>query len=462
MAWQRTFTNISAWIRRRLRQRGVRRFLTRLSACACVLLLVYIVLPWIGYQIIAPQGWHNSTVHGHVAGLEYAVSHDDPGLILACGHSLEFALPSLVTSFPHCWRTRDGGSQWATIPSPPFPDHSFHLIVPRADSGTFFAVGHSLSFRQPPLPQPVLVTHDVGTTWRVVTQLPGDTERENNFENALATGVYRDGKLYVLLVPTSHDEGITPQDFAFSADDGKTWTRAERAPSGLETAGWMVTSFAADYRSPHNWYRSLENKDGGMMLEHSSDDGQSWGAAQEVTGLRISPSHIVGMTSLATTPARPEALCASGFGTWLAASSDGGHTWRGGPSQIDFSNAHGYSPSGVQIGNDGSCYRVFVYQNTPGGIMYTSSNEGGPWYDVILRLDPHAQRSAAVPLTDDFSLDPAPVGGTDAPSWWYVPAGHGHSARIVIDADQNGTSLASLLETMQETNRNMHLWRPVP
>lgn len=441
----------------------MRSVVRRLSIVACFFLTLYVVFPWIGYHIIAPQGWHNSTVHGNVIGIEYAVSHDEPGIMLACGSIMEHPFPFSFSWVPRCWRSYNGGENWTAIQAPPFADKSFgafHLIVPRADAGIFYAVGSNKSFKHIS-PQSVLVTHDVGATWHDVTQLPGDLESELNLENALATGIYRDGKLYTLLVPISHQEGASPQDFAVSSDDGKTWTRAERAPSSAEKAGWQVTSFAADYRSPFSWYRTLEDKGSGLMLEHSSDDGQSWDTVQQIIGRRLSPSHIVGIMSLATTPVQPEILCASGFGTWLAASSDGGNTWRGGPSQVDFSNANGYTPSGVQIGNDGSCYRAFTYQNTPGGITYLSSDEGGPWYNTILRLDPHGQRSTTVPLSNDFTLSPAPVGATDAPGWWYVPAGHGLPARIVIVANPNGMSLASFFEWTQETNNDLLLWSPM-
>lgn len=460
MAWQRVIRDAPSWIRRQWPRGRVRRFVVRLAITTCVLALILFVFPWIGYRISAPSGWHNSTVHGSIVGLEYAVSHDNPGLILACGDSLEPAIPHILATIPRCWRTQDGGSEWTTIQSPPIPDHSFHLIVPRADAETFFAVGNRLRFNQSS-PEPVLVTHDAGATWRQVAQTSGDVGSAVDLEDALASGIYRDGNLYVLLVPEVHSDGALPQDFAVSGDDGKTWTRTERSPSALEKAGWSVTSFAADYQSSQSWYRTLENKDGRVMLEQSRDDGVSWSAVQEIKGLRASRSHIIGFMTLATTPAQPTLLCAAGFGIWLAASGDGGATWRGGPSEIDLSSASGYAPSAVQIGNDGACYRAYTYQITPGGIIYTSSDEGGPWYNAILRLDPRAQRSDVVPLSSDFGLTPAPVGPAGAPGWWYVPAGNGMSARIAIVANQQGVSLAGMLEWPMSTTYDMLLWRPM-
>ncbi len=452
MAGQQITRSISSWIQQQ-RQHRVRWTAISLLIGFGVISLFGTVFPWIGYQIIAPQGWHNVTLHGTINGYEYAVSHDDPGLMLACGSSMEQSFLFAISWKERCWRTHDGGENWTDIQPPPIPSHSFHLIVPRADAGTVFAVEDNIALHQQP-PQSVVVTHDAGATWQYVTQLVGGIGDFENVEDTLALGIYRGEKLYSLIAPASKQEGATPQDFAFSTDDGKTWTRPERTPSTLRRTGWQITGFAADYRLPHGWYRSLTNTDSGTKLEHSIDDGQTWTTVGVIMNSSEDSARTFDSVTLATTPTQPQALCAADDGIWLAASSDGGKTWRGGASQLDLSNTNGMAPWPVQIGNNGTCYHDYNYSVGPW------SPNSAAFHDVILQLGPDARLSTAVPLDRDVTLAfSAPL---RMPSWWYVPGGHGRSPRIVIHANRYFTVAGWLTTWGHESLDEFLFWRPVP
>lgn len=440
-----------------------RRWVRRLPFAGGFLLLMYVVFPWIGYNTVAPAGWHNATVHGSISGIEYAISADDSGVILACGDDIEFSFnPFPSAAVPHCWRTRDGGAHWDVI-SAPFPFHvaGLEIVAPHAGDDTFFAFQNYLGPAQVPPPQPFWVTHDAGTTWQPVATIPGDASSLFAVLATYSSAIYRDGVLYALQPPKNLDD-VVPGTFSWSHDDGHTWTVAETAPSALERAGWKVYSFAADYGAAHAWYRTLAKGGGAPVLEHSSDDGRTWTTVGMIGDLRGADDGSYTFVSLATTPARPAALCAGNDGIWLGASMDGGHTWRGGAWNTAPANIQGYSQSPIQIGSDGTCYHTFNYQVITG--EFHSHPWDAPYHDAILQLAPNQPLPSTVAFSDDFRLSLHDLPGV--PNWAYVPAGHGMPGRLVVHADNYSLTPINLIRSMlmgvSESRDDFLLWTAVP
>ncbi len=52
------------------------------------------------YLRISPTGWNNVSLSGSPSGMQYAISQNDPGVILACG-----SLTQGYRDTTACWRT---------------------------------------------------------------------------------------------------------------------------------------------------------------------------------------------------------------------------------------------------------------------------------------------------------------------------------------------------------------------
>lgn len=439
------------------RRPGVRRVLRRMPFGLGFLLLMFVVFPWVGYHTIAPAGWHNASVHGLTSGMQYTVSADTPGLLLACGERSETVFrPSLIDVIRRCWRSRDGGETWDSIAAP-FQDRDFYLVAPRRGGAIFFAVEYDLrsdAFRQPH-PEWVWETENGGTTWRHVGAIQGDLSSIDAARESLTGAILCDSVLYTLLLSPVDPYDAVPRTFAFSADGGGTWTAAERAPSALERRGWQVYSFAADYTAPHSWLRTLTRDGAGATLERSTDDGRSWIAVGPVGD---AASQGLTLVRLATNPARPGMLCAADYlelGLWLAASGDGGHTWRGGAPRDDFSRAGGHPPADVRIGDDGSCYVALEYQ------VYSTDGQAPAsvrdWWAALLRLGPSDPAATTLWQTNSYGFS---VGAFDEDDLTYVSAASGRPARLVVHANMWNESLPGYIAGMGgESSDDLLVWR---
>src|SRR5579862_7890761 len=225
---------------------------------ATVGLAVYTIIEiQTGYANLTPPGWRNATMRGSTSDMRYAISQDDPGLMLACG-----TLDTEFQSTNLCWRTVDGGAHWKSLNIAPFQqdnsDDSFALVAPRDGNRTFFAVEDNKSAASDYASDPIWITHDAGTSWRHVTTLALDFVGVFDEDSELSNATYRNGRLYALLAPRIENFGTPHLYMAVSMNDGATWTSTERQLSALEKQGWGVDNFAADYRTPNSWFRMLE------------------------------------------------------------------------------------------------------------------------------------------------------------------------------------------------------------
>ncbi|HUY78631.1 MAG TPA: hypothetical protein VMV29_17805 [Ktedonobacterales bacterium] len=303
----------------------------------------------------------------------------------------------------------------------------------------------------------IWVTHDAGQNWRHVTTMSLDYFGVKTEVDELSNAIYRNGRLYGLR--QSNDPlNVIPRTFSVSANDGATWTPVERKPSALEQQGWSGYSFAADYRSPNSWFRTMEREGPGEYLEHSADDGRSWQTVSEITSTAPVAFAKLARDSLASTPARPGALCASGFDFGLVASDDGGHTWRTGVPTAAMTNLDDAQLGPIAIGADGTCYASYLLQ-------FTSISFFGVWPPVssfeiaILQLAPDTNQISQAPLPSGYLN--APLDNTDD-LFAYVPAGHGMSARLVLQANTSESSWFSAFSGADPTSINILIWRSVP
>ena len=410
-------------------------------------------LQQIAYRYQAPAGWTNATLQGNTSGMQYAISQNDPGVILGCG--TRFGSYQDTTA---CWRTSDGGAQWQILREGPFENApAFLLAAPRDAGQTFFAIENNTLDGATPAADAIWVTHDAGQGWGKVTTLTLDYDGARTETEELSNAIYRNGRLYDLLEKTGQLD-VIPRTFSVSLNDGATWTPVERGPSALEQQGWSGYSFAADYRSPNSWFRTMEREGHGEYLEHSADDGRSWQTVSEITSTAPVAFAKLARDSLASTPARPGALCASGFGVGLVASADGGHTWRDGVPSSSMMRWQGDQTGDVHIGADGTCYASYDHQFTPNNPIYKWLY-GLPEELALLQLAPHANQITEAPLPTGYS-----DGYSDNTNdlFTYVPTGHGMSARLVLQANTSQSSWFSAFSGGDPTSSNLLIWRTAP
>ncbi len=164
---------------------------------------------------------------------------------------------------------------------------AYQLAAPRDAGQTFFAVENNTTDVTTPEADAIWVTHDAGQTWRHVTTLTLD-DGANIEASELSNATYRNHRLYGLLESVGQLD-VIPRTFSVSSDDGATWMPTEQKQSALEHQGWSGFSFAADYRAPHGWFRTMVSQSAGEYLEHSSDDGRSWQTVSAITSTERRP-----------------------------------------------------------------------------------------------------------------------------------------------------------------------------
>jgi len=426
-----------------------------LGTCSYVSALTSVLVVWaqfggLTYAQTAPLGWTNVTLRGQASGMQYAISQNEPGVIMACGD-----LQNGYQDTTACWRTTDGGAHWQTVRAGPFQNApAFQLAAPRDAGQTFFAVEDN---GVGSAADTIWVTHDAGQNWRRVTTLTLDYDGVFREVKMLSTAFYRNGALYALLIPNEQLD-IIPKTFVVSRNDGATWAPTEQKPSALEQQGWGAFSLAADYRAPDNWYRTMEREGPGVYLEHTTDDGRSWQTVSQITSAEPAAFARQANDSLATTSARPTALCATAFEVGLVASDDGGRTWRAGVPSSAMTRWQGDQTGDAHMGADGACYASYDHQFTPNSPIYKWLY-GLPEELALLQLAPHANQITEAPLPTGYS-----DGYNDNTSdlFAYVPAGHGMSARLVLQANTSESSWFSAFSGADPTSINILIWRSVP
>jgi hypothetical protein len=190
-------------------------------------------------------------------------------------------------------------------------------------------------------------------------------------------------------------------------------------------------SVAPDYAHPHGWYQLAKTDAETVTLEHSADDGKTWGRIAQFPRGGATPS------ALATSSARPEQLCAYDFeidsaasgslavgDTTLFASADSGATWR--QAILPLRNGDTFGP--VRVGPNG-CYLAFEEEISGGflGHAHTVS---------IWRLSAESTSSEQVVMIKNFRFSYS----ANAPGFSYAPAANGMEARFVISATREPSS----------------------
>lgn len=446
----------------RFRER-VQRF--RSSAGALVAAKVLIVTSWtlilagwivpqlpfarsVVYAGVAPSGWHNASIPGPHINLDFAFSSTVPGLILAHDNPLDSA-----TERRHYWRTRDGGVHWQALATGPCDNKEFCPIVALQGGGsTFFAAVRYFSLKQP---SEVWVTHDAGSSWRQVTTFRPDGDYIDYF-GALRSAIVRDGHLYMMHAPDDNyrDPGHTM--LSVSDDNGASWRATADMHSALERAGWPVVSVAADYRSPHAWYRALiravDDAGATPMLEHSADDGRTWIAVGPFGSTRADFG-----VSLATNPAWPERLCAyADTGRVSVLSSiNGGRLFQTvtPPSSVS-ADVERYAHGPVRMGDHGDCYLALAEFHTDAANKVHETSH-------LWRAAPGATTLTPLPGLGEYNSHAA----SNSYDVAYMPGGPGLPARIVTSTDgwpHPWKGWASLLRTWNDGEDTLLLWTPVP
>jgi hypothetical protein len=370
-----------------------------------------------------PANWHDISPTGDPIA-SYAISPDVPGLIVACTGSKTGNMSASPLGPATLWRTRDGGAHWQRLAVSGYIA-GCEVAFPAGGNGTLFALNLDGG-------QFIQVSHDAGNTWKTIAHDTGDPYRDIQQRFALlAHGVYRDGQLYTdgqadtaaaasaaaaatasTLNPPPAAGSAAParadigSAFSVSVDDSQTWTAVEAAPDPLLQQGYVPLAIAADYRAPGAWFRLLgprfSSSYGGsdaLVLEHSTDGGQTWQAVRPI-GLGDHGTYGgfgdggLATATLATEPGQPARLCAalspqvfdqraslpsssgpSGLGAdaagsvlrgppapiphdiALAGSDDGGQTWSATIIVKHQSNYDGYAAGpGVATDPHGNCY----------------------------------------------------------------------------------------------------------
>lgn len=379
------------------------------------------------YPRLAPAGWHNITPHGNIILNDFAVSTTTPGLAAACATSFSIDVRDPSTWIPggfRFWLSRDGGASWQGV-HPPLPGGGACEITLGLDGSAGFTMDYGDIRNGQWASTSTWVTRDFGTSWH--RPAPTPTVLVDGQSAPVTPLLPRAGIWYGLY--DTHDP-YSDKALAVSSDNGASWQPLSTTPSALVKQGWRAFGYyepdhqiAPDYRDDHSWYRTVYKDNQGPVLEHSTDDGQSWAA--------VGPIGIAsdGYIALAANPAQPDRLCAdapvgpNGPADLLdlRASDDGGQTWRQGSIPATYLDTVGRTSFGPVMDAQGSCYIGYLYGR--GGPPYEDDHGS---YCAVMRLPPGADTLQALSLGGYCGL---PNG--DLVDLTYVPTGNGMSGRLV-------------------------------
>ena len=277
--------------------------------------------------IVTPAGWQTRTPPTNDQFASYAVSPDVPGLILACIGDQTPHVSAGELGPAHIWRSRDAGRHWQQLAVSGFYA-GCEISLPAGGRGTVVVLNHLDTEEY------VAVSRDAGDTWKTVASEGGvqvDVVRSTFY--SLATGIYRDNRLYALTPIKTTTDGqpgaYLANVLASTPDDGATWRRIETTPDPLGAQGYLALTIAADYRAPAAWFRVLARGtyaaqsgsasaagDAAAYLQHSTDDGRTW-----TTLGPIGPGGPAGAAryfyeagsavKIASTPSQPSRICAA-------------------------------------------------------------------------------------------------------------------------------------------------------
>jgi hypothetical protein len=274
-----------------------------------------------------PAGWQTRTPPTNEQVASYAVSPDVPGLIVACIGDQTPHVSAGELGPAHIWRSRDAGRHWHQLVVSGFIA-GCDIALPAGGRGTVVVLNHLDTEEY------VAVSRDAGDTWKTVASESGvqvDGVRSTFY--SLATGIYRDERLYALTPTKATFDGQPGAShvnvLAYTLDDGATWRPIETTPDPLGAQGFLALTFAADYRTPGAWFRVLAREpyagqssaaspaaSPAAYLQHSTDDGRTWTTLGSIgpggpTGAARYFYELGSAVHIASTPRQPSRLCAA-------------------------------------------------------------------------------------------------------------------------------------------------------
>jgi hypothetical protein len=355
-----------------------------------------------------PAGWQTRTPPTNEQVASYAVSPDVPGLIVACIGDQTPHVSAGELGPAHIWRSRDAGRHWQRLAVSGFIA-GCDIALPAGGRGTVVVLNHLDTEEY------VAVSRDAGDTWKTVASASGvqvdGVRGARSTYYSLATGIYRDERLYALTPTVTTFDGQPDASrvnvLAYTPDDGATWRPIETTPDPLGAQGYLALTFAADYRAPGAWFRVLARVpytaqssaasaavSPAAYLQHSTDDGRTWttlgpigpggstgaaryfydqGSAVHIASTPSQPSRICAMFVASQVTRTGAAARASGatlsvLGVAIAlgppyrepldvaieASNDGGRTWTGG-TIVQHQHNEGFV-GGAALDQRGDCY----------------------------------------------------------------------------------------------------------
>jgi hypothetical protein len=277
--------------------------------------------------VTPPVGWQTRKAPTDEQFASYAVSPDVPGLIVACIGDQTPHVSAGELGPAHIWRSRDAGRHWQQLAVSGFIA-GCDIALPAGGRGAVVVL-NDLGTEEY-----VAVSRDAGDTWKTVASESGvlvDGVRSTFY--SLATGIYRDERLYAL-TPTKTTfngqlDGFPANVLAYTPDDGATWRPIETTPDPLGAQGYLALTSAADYRAPGAWFRVLARgpyaaqsgvaspaASPAAYLQHSTDDGRTWTTLGPIgpggsTGAARYFYELGSAVHIASTPSQPSRICAA-------------------------------------------------------------------------------------------------------------------------------------------------------